>query len=48
MEQLLSVEASSTKAEVESAPFERDVSKLGTDQIKYLTIDVLCEDIVIP
>lgn len=48
MEQLLSVEASNIMAEVESAPFKPDVSKLGTDQIKDLNIDVLYEDTVIP
>lgn len=48
MEQLLSVEAISTMAEVESAPFKPGVSKLGTDKIKYLNIDVLHEDSAIP
>lgn len=47
MEQLLSVEANSTMAEVESAAFKPGVSKSGTDLIKYLNIDVMYEDSVI-
>lgn len=43
-----SLDASSTMAEVESVLFKPDVSKLGTDQIKYLNIDVLYEDTIIP
>ena len=36
-----SLEADSIIPEVESAPFKPDVSKLGTDPIKDLNIDVL-------
>lgn len=46
MEQLFCVEADSIIPEVESALFRPDVSKLGTNPIKYLNIDVLCLDTV--